>query len=180
MRKLKNEELNRLSVEEFKSAEKTPIVIVLDNIRSLSNVGSAFRTADAFRIEAIYLCGITAQPPHREIHKTALGATESINWKYFQETEEAIARLREHNYEIICIEQVDTSISLERFNPINNKKYALVFGNEVKGVSDGIITSCDKCIEIPQLGTKHSLNVTVSIGVVLWDFFSKLKNENNR
>lgn len=179
MRKLKNEELNRLSVEAFKSAEKTPIVIVLDNIRSLNNVGSAFRTADAFRIEAIYLCGITAKPPHREIHKTALGATESVTWKYFQKTEEAIAQLKEQNYEIICIEQVDTSLSLESFNPLHNKKYALVFGNEVKGVEDDIISMCDKCVEIPQIGTKHSLNITVSIGIVLWDFFSKLISENN-
>jgi len=178
MRKLKNEELNRLSVEEFKKADKTPIVIVLDNIRSFNNVGSAFRTADAFCLEAIYLCGITAKPPHREIHKTALGATESVEWKYFNSSEKAIATLKQKNYEIICIEQVVNSISLNDFIPKSNIKYALVFGNEVKGIDDHIISVCDNCIEIPQIGTKHSINISVSIGVVTWDFYSKLSRKN--
>ena len=174
MRKLKNEELNRLSVEDFKKAKKTPVVIILDNIRSFNNVGSAFRTADAFRLEALYLCGITARPPHREIHKTALGATESVNWKYFKNTVEAVALLKNNGYEIICIEQVDNSMMLNDFKPQTDKKYALVFGNEVKGVDDEIITMCDLCIEIPQIGTKHSLNITVSLGIVVWDIYSKL------
>jgi tRNA G18 (ribose-2'-O)-methylase SpoU len=174
MRKLKNEELNRLSVEDFKKAKKTPVVIILDNIRSFNNVGSAFRTADAFRLEALYLCGITARPPHREIHKTALGATESVDWKYFNSTNEAVTLLKNDGYEIICIEQVDNSMMLNDFKPQTDKKYALVFGNEVKGVDDKIITMCDQCIEIPQIGTKHSLNITVSLGIVVWDFYSKL------
>ncbi len=174
MRKLKNEELNRLSVEDFKKAKKTPVVIILDNIRSFNNVGSAFRTADAFRLEAVYLCGITARPPHREIHKTALGATESVDWKYFKDTTEAVTGLKNNGYEIICIEQVDNSMMLNVFTPQTDKKYALVFGNEVKGVGDEIISICDRCIEIPQIGTKHSLNITVSLGIVVWDFYSKL------
>jgi tRNA G18 (ribose-2'-O)-methylase SpoU len=174
MRKLKNEELNRLTVEEFKKADKTPVVIILDNIRSFNNVGSAFRTADAFRLEAIYLCGITARPPHREIHKTALGATESVDWQYFKDTREAVDVLKSRGYEIIGIEQVDNSVMLNQFRPESGKKYGLVFGNEVKGVDDQIIEMCDRCIEIPQKGTKHSLNITVSLGVVVWDFFSKL------
>ena len=176
MRKLRNEELNRISVNEFKEAKKTPIIIVLDNIRSLNNVGSAFRTADAFRLEAIYLCGITAKPPHREIHKTALGATESMNWKYFQETKEAIIELKNLDYEIIGVEQVDNSISLNKFHVNTEMKYALVFGNEVKGIDTQIIDLCDKFIEIPQIGTKHSLNITVSLGITVWDLYSKLTN----
>ena len=174
MRKLRNEELNRISVKEFKEADKTPIIIVLDNIRSLNNVGSAFRTSDAFRLEAIYLCGITAKPPHREIHKTALGATESMNWKYFEETKKAITELKDSGYEIIGIEQVDNSIPLNKFQVNPETKYALIFGNEVKGIDTQIIDLCDKFIEIPQIGTKHSLNITVSLGITVWDLYSKL------
>ena len=175
MRKLRNDELNRLTVDEFKKADKTPIIVVLDNIRSFNNVGSAFRTADAFRIEAIYLCGITAKPPHREIHKTALGATESVDWKYFSKTEDAVTKLKSQGYIIISVEQVDNSIKLNNFTPHSNKKYALAFGNEVKGVSNNTINLSDHCIEIPQIGTKHSLNITVSLGIVIWDFYSKIK-----
>ncbi len=175
MRKLRNDELNRLTVDEFKKADKTPIVVVLDNIRSFNNVGSAFRTADAFRIKAIYLCGITAKPPHREIHKTALGATESVDWKYFSKTEDAVTKLKSLGYIIISVEQVDNSIKLNNFTPQSNKKYALVFGNEVKGVTPNIINISDHCIEIPQIGTKHSLNITVSLGIIIWDFYSKTK-----
>ncbi len=174
MRKLRNDELNRISVDEFKKAEKTPIIVVLDNIRSLNNVGSAFRTADAFRLEAIYLCGITAKPPHREIHKTALGATETVAWKYFSQTDDAVKKLKEQGFLVISIEQVDNSMKLNEFNPEPGKKYALVFGNEVKGVSNNIIEISDSCIEIPQIGTKHSLNITVSVGIVVWDLYAKL------
>ncbi len=177
MRKLQNDELNRLSVDEFKKSKKTPIVVVLDNIRSFNNVGSAFRTADAFRIEAIYLCGITARPPHREIHKTALGATESVAWKYFEKTEKAITELADRNYEMISIEQADKSIMLNNFKPSARKKYALIFGNEVQGVENHIIGMSDTVVEIPQIGTKHSLNITVSMGIVLWDFFSKISSK---
>jgi len=178
MTKLQNEELNRLSVDEFKKATKTPIVVVLDNIRSFNNVGSAFRTADAFRLEAIYLCGITARPPHREIHKTALGATESVAWKHFENTEEAIDELINDGYEIISIEQTDNSIMLSEFNPSGEKKYALVFGNEVQGIDDKIIGMSKAVVEIPQIGTKHSFNITVSMGIVLWDFYTKMSKAN--
>ena len=172
--KLQNDVLNRLSVDEFKKAKKTPIVVVLDNIRSFNNVGSAFRTADAFLLEAIYLCGITARPPHREIHKTAIGATESVSWKYFENTEEAILKLVENGYEIISIEQTDNSVMLNDFKPSAQKKYALVFGNEVQGVDDKVIEMSKAVVEIPQLGTKHSFNITVSVGIVLWDFYTKM------
>lgn len=174
-RKLKNEELNRMSVNDFKKSAKNPIVVVLDNIRSLSNIGSVFRTADAFGIEGIHLCGITAQPPHREIHKTALSATESVDWKYFKDTLESVEELRKNGYVIISVEQVRNSVLLNNFKPEKNQKYALVFGNEVKGVEDNIIELSDTCIEIPQWGTKHSLNISVSAGVVLWDIVLKLK-----
>ncbi len=174
MKKLQNEELNRLTVQEFRQAPKTPIVLVLDNIRSFNNVGSAFRTADAFRLEAVYLCGITARPPHREIHKTALGATESVVWKYFSKTEEAVRELAASGYLIISIEQTDNSLMLNTFSPLKNNKYALVFGNEVQGVDNEILNMSDAVLEIPQYGTKHSLNITVSAGIVLWDFYSKL------
>jgi len=174
-RKLLSNELNRLSVDEFKKSEKIPIIVVLDNIRSLSNIGSAFRTADAFRIEAIYLCGITAQPPHREIHKTALSATESVDWQYFSTTQEAIKQLKDNDFSILSVEQVEGSIMLNDFKPIPNTKYALVFGNEVKGVEDVVVSMSEHCIEIPQWGTKHSFNVSVSIGIVLWDIVLKLK-----
>jgi len=174
MRKLKTHELNRIGIEEFKKSDKNPIVIVLDNIRSFNNVGSAFRTADAFRLEAIYLCGITAQPPHREIHKTALGATESVNWTYFENTLRAIENLKKNNYTVVGVEQMDQSIMLHQFSPDIEKKYALVFGNEVSGISDEIIEKCDFFLEIPQFGTKHSLNVSVSIGILSWHFMQKL------
>ncbi len=173
MRKLLNEELNRLDVEGFKQAPKNPFVLVLDNIRSLNNIGSAFRTADAFRIEAIYLCGITAKPPHRDIQKTALGATESVTWKYFEHTAEALAELRKQAFRIVAVEQADQSVSLADFSVDSGQKYALVFGNEVKGVGEEIVKNADEVVEIPQFGTKHSLNISVSIGVVLWGIWVK-------
>jgi 23S rRNA (guanosine2251-2'-O)-methyltransferase len=174
MKKLKNSELNRLTVENYKTIGKNPIVLVLDNIRSLNNIGSIFRTADAFRIEAIYLCGITAQPPHREIHKTALGATDSVDWKYFKTTEEAIIELKSKDYKIISLEQADKSIMLNDFVPTSNTSFAIILGNEVHGVDQRIIDLSDYCIEIPQFGTKHSFNVTVSNGIILWDILLKL------
>lgn len=157
---------------------KNPLVIVLDNIRSRHNIGSAFRTADAFLCEKIYLCGITAQPPHREIHKTALGATETVEWNYLQETEQAISELKSKGYKIVSVEQADESTSLEQFNPQANEKLALVFGNEVKGVQESVVLDSDQVVEIPQFGSKHSLNVSVSIGVVIWDLICKLKFNN--
>ncbi len=175
MRKTKNEELDRLSIEEFKKTQKTPLVLVLDNLRSMHNVGAAFRTADAFAIEKIYLCGITAQPPHREIHKTALGATDSVDWTHTRDTVALCKQLQQEGYQVLAVEQADQSHSLERFQPDPDKKYALVFGNEVFGVSDEVVAVVDQCLEIPQFGTKHSINVSVSIGVVLWDLLSKLK-----
>lgn len=175
MRKLRNEELDRLSVEGIKAVDKNPLVIVLDNIRSMHNVGSAFRTADAFLCEKIVLCGITAQPPHREIHKSALGATETVDWEYHENSMEAIELLRSKGYKIASIEQADQSISLENFNLKDDEKLVLVFGNEVKGVSEDVVKNSDYVIEIPQFGTKHSINVSVSIGVVIWDLISKLK-----
>ncbi len=178
MRKLLNEELGRLDVEAFKKAPKIPIIVVLDNVRSLNNVGSAFRTSDAFRVEAIYLCGITAKPPHREIQKTALGATESVDWKYFSTTAEAVNFLRMKNYRIIAIEQADESVELQDFKIDSEKKYALVFGNEVKGVEEDVVVDADEVVEIPQFGTKHSLNIAVSIGVVLWDLRVKIQKIN--
>jgi len=174
MQKLKNEELNRLSPEEFKTHSKAPIILILDNIRSMDNVGSAFRTSDAFLIEAIYLTGITAQPPHRGINKTALGATDTVNWSYFKTTEEAVNFAKSQDYIITAVEQADDSTYLNDFDPSKNSKYALVFGNEVFGVEEEIVQQADICLEIPQFGTKHSLNISVSIGVVLWDITSKL------
>jgi 23S rRNA (guanosine2251-2'-O)-methyltransferase len=174
MRKLKNEELDRLSVEDFKKAKKSPIVVVLDNIRSMHNVGSAFRSADAFLVDKIYLCGITAQPPHRDINKTALGATESVTWEYVKEVTTLISDLKEEGYRIIGIEQTDECIPLQDFLPYKDQKFCLIFGHEVFGLSEKVVEMVDTCIEIPQFGTKHSLNVSVSIGIVLWDFFSKL------
>ena len=173
-KKLKNEDLNRISVDEFKSIEKTPIIIVLDNIRSLNNIGSVFRTADAFLIEAIYLCGITATPPHREIQKTALGATETVLWKHFNTSSEAIAELKENNYKIASIEQTKNSTMLNDFKLNENEKLAVIFGNEVKGVEQSAIDLSDAVIEIPQYGTKHSLNISVSCGVIIWDLFLKM------
>ena len=176
MRKLKNEELNRLSVEEYRQQEKRPIVLVLDSVRSMNNVGSTFRTADAFAIEKIYLCGITATPPHREINKTALGATESVAWEHREKITELIEELREQGYKIIGIEQADESVPLQDFMPYHDGKYCLIFGNEVFGVDDAVVEAADTCLEIPQFGTKHSLNISVSVGVVLWDFFKKLED----
>ncbi|MDZ4844982.1 MAG: RNA methyltransferase [Chitinophagales bacterium] len=173
MRKLLNEELNRLTKDEFIQSDKTPVLIVLDNVRSLYNVGSVFRTADAFRVEAIYLCGITATPPHREIHKTALGADETVAWKYFKTVEEAIAELKAQGWKIAAIEQAEGSIALDKFSVEKNTKIALVFGNELGGVSNAVMKSADACIEIPQTGTKHSLNISVSVGVVVWEFWKR-------
>ena len=175
MRKLNTEELNRKSIEDFQKSEKTSIVIVLDNIRSLNNIGSVFRTADAFLVEKIYLCGICATPPNREIHKTALGATESVDWEYFKETESVIEKLKTDNYKIISIEQTENSTMLNDFYPEKDKKYAIILGNEVKGVQQKIVDLSDLVIEIPQFGTKHSFNISVSVGIVLWEVTSKLK-----
>ncbi len=177
MRKLANEELNRLNIEEFKKVKKTPLILVLDNIRSLNNIGSVFRTADAFLIQKIYLCGITAKPPHKDIHKTALGATESVEWEYVEDTGDVIKRLKEEGVQVISIEQADEAIQLQGFRVISNTAYALVFGNEVKGVSQEVVTLSDNVIEIPQFGTKHSLNISVSAGVVIWDFWTKLNKK---
>ncbi len=174
MRKLKLDELNRASVSEYKKQDKLPVTVILDNIRSMHNIGSIFRTSDGFAIEQIYLCGITAQPPHREIEKTALGATQSVNWTYFETPLQAIEKLRADGYQIIAIEQAENSIMLNKFVPIINNKYALILGNEVNGVSDEVMEQIDTCIEIPQFGTKHSFNVVVSAGIVLWDFLSKM------
>jgi len=168
MRKLKNDELGRLSVDEFKKAKKIPLILVLDNIRSLNNIGSIFRTADGFRLEAIHLCGITACPPHREIQKTALGSTDSVDWFYFEETISSINTLKEQDYLIVSLEQVEESIHLQDFEPSADKKYALVLGNEVKGVSQEIVSISDFCVEIPQIGTKHSFNVTVSAAIAIY------------
>jgi len=175
MRKLKNSELDRLDVDAFKGAKKTPIIVVLDNIRSLNNIGSVFRTADAFLIEKIYLCGITATPPHKDIHKTALGATDSVAWEYAESTLEVLKELKKNSIETIAIEQAENAIFLNDYAIDETKKYAVVFGNEVKGVSQEVVTHCDAIIEIPQYGTKHSLNISVSAGVVIWDFWSKLQ-----
>jgi 23S rRNA (guanosine2251-2'-O)-methyltransferase len=173
MRKLLNSELERKSVEQFRKSEKSPFVIVLDNVRSQSNVGSIFRTSDAFLSEAIYLCGITATPPHREIQKTALGATESVAWKYFRKTTDAVNELKEKGYRIIAVEQAVGSISLQNMNIEKDRKYALVFGHEVNGVDQEVINLCDQCVEIPQFGTKHSFNIAISVGIVLWELNKK-------
>lgn len=173
MKKLKLEELGRISIDQFKIAEKLPICIVLDNIRSLHNVGSAFRSADAFRIEKIYLAGITGTPPHREIQKTALGATESVPWEYSDQPSEIVRQLKERGYEIVIVEQTSASIPLQKFQPAVAKKYCLVFGNEVNGVSEAVIAMGDTALEVPQEGTKHSLNVSVCMGIVLWEIFRK-------
>jgi len=175
MRKLKNSELGRLNVSEFKNAKKIPLIVVLDNIRSLNNVGSVFRTCDAFLIEKIYLCGITAKPPHKEIHKTALGATDSVEWEYINNTLELIENLKDRGIKTIAIEQADKSVMLQDFEIEHDQKYAVIFGNEVKGVQQEVVSASDYCIEIPQFGTKHSLNISVSTGVVLWDFLKKFR-----
>ncbi|MDT8400063.1 MAG: RNA methyltransferase [Bacteroidales bacterium] len=174
MRKLKMPELKRQTVEEFRKSEKSPFIIVLDNIRSLNNIGSVFRTADCLKAEAVYLCGITARPPHRDIHKTALGATESVRWVYYENTIDAAGELRKAGYKILTLEQAEGSTLLQDFYPSAENKYALIFGHEVRGVQQEIIDLSDYCIEIPQYGTKHSFNVSVSAGIVLWDLFSKL------
>lgn len=174
MRKLKITELNRLTPEAFKESRKIPLIVVLDHVRSLNNVGSVFRTSDAFRVEAIYLCGITACPPHAEIHKTALGAEETVDWKYFNDTLEAVENLRQMGYTICAIEQAEGSVMLDKLLLDKTKKYAVILGNEVKGVQQTVVDKCDMCIEIPQYGTKHSLNVSVTAGIVIWDFFKQL------
>ncbi|MGV6830805.1 MAG: RNA methyltransferase [bacterium] len=174
MRKLKNEELDRLSIENFKSASKTPLIVVLDNIRSLNNIGSVFRTSDAFLIEKIYLCGITAKPPHKDIQKTALGSTESVAWEYYDTTLEVANKLQKQGVEILSIEQAENATMLQDFIPNKNTTYAIIFGNEVKGVQQEIVSMSNHVIEIPQYGTKHSLNISVSCGVVIWDLFQKL------
>lgn len=173
MRKLKNEELGRKSSEEFKHAVKTPFVVVLDNVRSLMNIGSIFRTSDAFMVEAIYLCGISGTPPNKEITKTALGATESVAWKYFESSEQAVHKLKTEGFVILTVEQAKESISLQNFQIDFDKKYAIVFGHEIKGVDQCIVDLSDYCIEIPQFGTKHSFNVAVSAGIVLWELYNK-------
>jgi len=175
MRKLSMEELNRIDVDSFKNQEKIPIVVVLDNVRSMHNVGSTFRTADGFAVEKIVLCGITGTPPHREIEKTALGATQSVDWAYYPDTITATQQLKKEDYTLLAIEQATGSTVLQNFETDSQKKYALIFGNEVHGVSDEVMQTVDGCIEIPQFGTKHSLNVSVTIGIVLWQFLQKLK-----
>lgn len=174
-RKLKITEMGRMSVEEFHEAEKLPLVVVLDSVRSLYNVGSVFRTGDAFRISGVVLCGITATPPNAEIHKTALGAEDSVAWRHFADTMEAVAWLRSEGYELLAIEQCEGSTMLNDFRGEEGKKYAVVLGNEVKGVQQQVVDACDGCIEIPQFGTKHSMNVSVTAGIIIWHFFNLLK-----
>ena len=174
MRKLANSELDRKSVDEFKTSDKTPIIVVLDDVRSLHNIGSVFRTCDAFLIEKVYLCGITATPPNKEIHKTALGATETVDWEYGKDVIEVVKQLKEEGVSVQAIEQVENSVMLNDFQVKAGKKYALVFGNEVKGVSQGVVDLSDGVIEIPQIGTKHSLNISVSAGIVIWDLFQQM------
>jgi tRNA G18 (ribose-2'-O)-methylase SpoU len=176
MRKLENSELERKSVEDFKKSEKTPLILVLDDIRSLHNIGSVFRTADAFLIEKIILCGITATPPNKEIHKTALGATETVTWEHRENVLEVITDLKKENITTLAIEQVESSIFLQDFKVDKKQKYALIFGNEVYGVAQEAVALCDGCIEIPQLGTKHSLNISVSAGIVVWDLFKQFNH----
>jgi 23S rRNA (guanosine2251-2'-O)-methyltransferase len=175
MRKLKNSELNRLDVEKYNEVEKNPVIVVLDNIRSCNNIGSFFRTADALLIEAIYLCGYTATPPNKEIHKTALDAENTVSWSYFEKTEDAVIDLQQKGFKVYAVEQVEKSISLSDFKPKKDERIALVFGNEVMGVQQNVVNSCDGAIEIPQFGTKHSFNVSVSAGIVLWDIVNKLR-----
>lgn len=174
-KKLKLEELGRVDVETFKETPKIPLVVILDNVRSMHNVGAVFRTADAFLVEKIILCGITPQPPHREIHKAALGATESVDWEYFEKIEDAVTNLKSHNFQIIGIEQTTSSQIITEFTIDKENKYALILGNEVDGISDEVLPYCDSFLEIPQLGTKHSLNVSVCGGIVMWEFFKSLQ-----
>lgn len=181
MQKIKNEDLGRKSIEEFKQAEKTPIILVLDNIRSLNNVGSAFRTADAFLIEAIYLCGVTGTPPNKEIEKTALGATETVSWKHYDNTVDCVNELQKNGYKVYAIEQVENSTYLQEFRNADNSKLALVFGNEVYGVEQDVVNICNGSIEIPQLGSKHSLNISVSLGIVVWELVkNNLTNKSSK
>jgi 23S rRNA (guanosine2251-2'-O)-methyltransferase len=176
MKKLKITEMNRLTVEEFKEEKKTPLVVVLDNVRSLHNVGSVFRTADAFLVEAVYLCGITCTPPHAEIHKTALGAENTVTWKHYQDTHQAVADLKAQGYTVFAIEQAAGSTLLPDLQLDKSKKYAVILGNEVKGVQQTVVDACDGCIEIPQFGTKHSLNVSVTGGIIIWEFQKAIQN----
>ncbi len=178
MRKLEMSELKRISVGEFKKAQKIPVCLVLDNIRSMNNIGSVFRTSDAFRIEKILLCGITAKPPHRDINKTALGADKSVDWQYHEDVLEAARALKKDKYKVIGIEQTDNSIELNNYKIENTTKYALVFGNEAFGISNELLPELDLCLEIPQFGTKHSLNISVCAGLVIWEFWKKLKDKN--
>lgn len=173
MRKLLNEELDRLTVGEYKKSKKIPVMVVLDNIRSQNNIGSVFRTVDAFRLEGIFLCGITSTPPHREIHKTALGATESVRWEYREETTDTVLELKSKGYQILAVEQVEGAESLDLLKLSPEKKYALVLGHEVRGVDQKVVDLSDLCIEIPQFGTKHSLNISVAAGVVIWEVFKQ-------
>ena len=179
MRKLTMPELQRLTIEEFKDSKKLPVIVVLDNIRSQNNIGSVFRTADAFRLSGVYLCGITATPPHREIHKTALGATDSVDWLYFQSTLEAVRELHANGYTIMAVEQTEGSIKLPDYSPAPREKIALIFGNEVNGIDDEVLSHIQGCIEIPQYGTKHSINVSVAVGIVVWDLFGKMNIVRN-
>ncbi|GIM52097.1 RNA methyltransferase [Capnocytophaga cynodegmi] len=174
MRKLANSELQRLEIDEFKKATKTPLIVILDNVRSLNNIGSVFRTCDAFLIEKIFLCGITATPPNKEIHKTALGATESVDWEYVKSTISVVERLKSEGICVISVEQTEKSVMLNDFQPKSATKYAVIFGNEVKGVEQEVVSASDGVIEIPQYGTKHSLNISVSAGIVIWDLWKKL------
>lgn len=173
-RKLKNSELDRKTVEEFKASQKTPLIIILDNIRSLNNIGSVFRTADAFLIEKIYLCGITATPPHKDIQKTALGATDTVDWEHKKDTLQLVRDLKSQDIKVVSVEQAENAILLHNFTPESNQKYAVIFGNEVKGVQQQVVSESDSVIEIPQYGSKHSLNISVSSGIVIWDLFNKL------
>ena len=175
MKKLSVIELDRVSKEEFKTIDKTPLVVVLDNIRSLNNVGSVFRSSDAFKLEKIYLCGVTATPPNAEIHKTALGAEDSMEWEYEEDTKAVVAKLKQEGYKIFAVEQVQNSIMLDRVELDKTNKYVLILGNEVKGVQQEVVDMCDFAVEIPQFGTKHSLNVSVAAGIVIWEFFEKLQ-----
>lgn len=175
MRKLTVEELNRMDIEEFHQSEKLPLIIVLDNIRSLHNVGSVFRTADAFRLQGVWLCGITACPPAAEIHKTALGAEDSVSWEYFEDTLDAVERLQREGYEVLAVEQVEGSLKLDTFCIDPTKRYALILGNEVKGVRQDVVDAADAALEIPQYGTKHSMNVSVTAGIVMWEFERQMR-----
>ncbi|MEW7293138.1 RNA methyltransferase [Aquimarina sp. 2304DJ70-9] len=177
-RKLKNSELDRKTIEEFKASEKTRLIIILDNIRSLNNIGSVFRTADAFLIEKIYLCGITATPPHKDIQKTALGATDTVSWEHTKDTLSLVRDLQSKDVKILSIEQAENAVMLNDFTPETNQTYAIIFGNEVKGVQQEVVSESDSVIEIPQFGSKHSLNISVSAGVVVWDLFCKLNSNS--